>query len=64
MVYKIECKDCNYLYIGQTKRKLKTRLKEHINDVKKPINSLSIIFNHRIDTDHMMDWDNTKILDS
>ena len=61
---KIECKDCNYLYIGQTKRKLKTRLKEHINDVKKPINSLSVISNHRIDTDHMMDCGNTKILDS
>jgi len=52
VVYKINCKDCNYSYVGQTKRKLKTRLKEYINDVKKPINSLSVISNHRIDTDH------------
>ena len=64
VVYKINCKDCNYSYVGQTKRKLKTRLKEYINDVKKPINSLSVISNHRIDTDHMMDCGNTKILDS
>ena len=32
VVYQINCKDCDYLYVGQTKRKLKTRLKEHIND--------------------------------
>ena len=64
IVYKIECKDCNYSYVGQTKRKLKTRLKEHIKDLKKPIESLSVISNHRIDKDHRMDWDNTKILDS
>jgi len=29
VVYKIDCKDCNSSYVGQTKRKLKTRLKEH-----------------------------------
>ena len=35
VVYQINCKDCDYSYVGQTKRKLKTRLKEHINDLKK-----------------------------
>ena len=64
VVYKIDCKNCNYSYVGQTKRKLKTRLKEHINDIKKPIDSLSVISNHRIDNEHVMDWDNTRILDS
>ena len=28
VVYQINCKDCNYSYVRQTKRKLKTRLKE------------------------------------
>ncbi|KYN41474.1 hypothetical protein ALC56_04115, partial [Trachymyrmex septentrionalis] len=55
VVYQINCKDCDYSYVGQTKRKLKTRLKEHINDLKKPVNSLSVISNHRIDTDHAID---------
>ena len=32
VVYQINCKDCDHSYVGQTKRKLKTRLKEHIND--------------------------------
>ena len=41
VVYLINCKDCNYSYVGQTKRKLKTHLKEHINDSKKPVNSFS-----------------------
>ncbi|KYN39275.1 hypothetical protein ALC56_06352 [Trachymyrmex septentrionalis] len=64
VVYQINCKDCDYSHVGQTKRKLKTRLKEHINDLKKPANSHSVISNHRFDTDHVMDWDNAKILDS
>jgi len=64
IVYQINCKDCNYSYVGQTKRKLKTRLKEYINDIKKPVNSLSVISNHRIETDHAIDWVNKKILGS
>lgn len=34
-VYKISCTDCNKIYIGQTKRTLETRFKEHIAEVKK-----------------------------
>jgi len=29
VVYKIECKDCDASYVGQTSRMLKTRIKEH-----------------------------------
>ena len=35
-----------------------------MNDVKKPVESLSVISYHRINDDHCMDWENTKILDS
>ena len=34
----------NYSYVSQTKRKLKTRLKEHIKDFNKPTNSLSLVY--------------------
>ena len=64
VVYQINCKNCDYSYVGQTKRKLKTRLKEHMNDLKKPANSYSVISNHRFDTDYVMNWDNAKIWDS
>ena len=36
----------------------------YINDIKKTVNALSVISNHRIETDHAIDWLNTKILDS
>ena len=31
VVYKINCKDCNASYMGQTSRILKARIKEHRN---------------------------------
>ncbi|EZA54575.1 hypothetical protein X777_05696, partial [Ooceraea biroi] len=35
VVYKIDCTNCDSCYIGQTKRHLDTRIKEHISDIKK-----------------------------
>ena len=29
VVYQVPCSDCNFVYIGQTKRDLKSRLAEH-----------------------------------
>jgi len=54
VVYKINCLNCNYSYVGQTKRKLKTRLKEYMNDFKKPTNTLFVISRHKLDYDHIM----------
>ncbi|KYN14843.1 hypothetical protein ALC57_12952, partial [Trachymyrmex cornetzi] len=33
VVYKINCKNCDASYVGQTGRKLKTRINEHKNDI-------------------------------
>jgi len=33
IVYKIDCIDCEKVYIGQTKRHLETRIKEHRNNI-------------------------------
>ncbi|XP_071573785.1 uncharacterized protein [Temnothorax nylanderi] len=35
VVYKLDCSDCNACYIGQTKRHLETRIKEHCADINK-----------------------------
>jgi len=63
VVYKINCQDCNASYVGQTKRLLKTRIKEHVNDIKKS-GSPSVISNHRLSHNHEFDWEGVRTLDS
>ncbi|KYQ48744.1 hypothetical protein ALC60_12250, partial [Trachymyrmex zeteki] len=43
IVYKISCDDCEASYVGQTKRKLSTRLHEHISDIRKKTGSSTVI---------------------
>ncbi|KYN28675.1 hypothetical protein ALC57_01928 [Trachymyrmex cornetzi] len=61
--YKISYKSCDASYIGQTKRKLKTRLTEHRNLETLVVNNQSVITEHRIEFDHDFDWENVAILD-
>ncbi|KYN22022.1 hypothetical protein ALC57_05589 [Trachymyrmex cornetzi] len=53
VVYKINCTNCDSTYVGQTKRKLGTTIKEHKADIKKTK-----------DTRHNLDWENIQILDT
>lgn len=62
VVYRINCLDCEATYIGQTKRKLETRVKEHKNDIKRS-SSPSVISQHRIELDHQFDWEGVSIVD-
>ena len=62
LVYKIDCIDCEATYIGQTKRHLETRIKEHKTDIRKHANNHSVISKHRLDFNHEFDWSGTKIL--
>jgi len=50
-------------YVGQTKRRLETRLKEHMSDIKKKNSMLSVVSNHRLDCNHEMNWSGVTILD-
>jgi len=50
VVYKIGCLDCDGTYVGQTKRQLRIRIKEHRSDINKKNSSLSVISNHTIDS--------------
>ncbi|XP_071580549.1 uncharacterized protein [Temnothorax nylanderi] len=64
VVYKIPCRECEATYVGQTKRQLKTRVKEHRSDINKNSGSPLVISCHRLETDHDFDWDNVEILDT
>jgi len=63
VVYKISCNDCDASYVGQTKRQLKTRLKEHKHNLKQDCSKHSVISEHIVKYNHFFDWDNTKIID-
>jgi len=62
-VYKIFCNDCNASYVGQTKRKIQTRIGEHVRNVGVDESRHSVITKHILELNHSMDWKNTKILD-
>jgi len=64
VVYKITCHDCDASYIGQTKRQLRTRIKEHVSDINKKSGSPSVISEHRLRFNHDFEWDNVKIIDN
>ena len=64
IVYSIPCKDnnCKAVYIGQTKRFLQTRIKEHKNNIREPPTKQNALTKHTIEKDHFFDFDRTKIL--
>ena len=42
VIYIIRCTKCNEFYIGETSRSIGTRIKEHINNIKKCINNFNL----------------------
>jgi len=64
VVYKINCKNCDASYVGQTKRQIRTRIKEHYNNIKSDKSKHSVITEHILNFNHNFDWENIKILDS
>jgi len=56
VVYKIDCKDCEATYIGQTKRHVNTRIKEHRNNIKLHSSNQSVVSKHRSDHLHDFNW--------
>jgi len=62
VIYKINCNDCDKVYIEQTKRHLVTRIKEHRNNIKNPSSNFSVVTDHRLSFNHNFDSDNSNIL--
>ena len=62
VVYKISCNNCDASYVGQTSRKLKTRITEHRNHIRHNTSVRSVVTEHRRQLDHEFKWDEVVIL--
>ena len=56
VIYSVRCKCCDGEYVGETKRNLSTRMKEHRISVSKG-NEKSVLSTHNLRTSHTFDWD-------
>ncbi|KYN22457.1 hypothetical protein ALC57_05142 [Trachymyrmex cornetzi] len=63
VVYKVTCKDCEASYVGQTKRKLSTRVKEHEYNIRENPSNYSVLTNHMLEFNHSFDWKNVRVMD-
>ena len=66
VVYEIPCRSCEHRYIGETKRRLSTRLKEHHRDTL-PRNILknpekTALTKHATQSGHAFNWDYPQVL--
>lgn len=62
VVYRLTCADCDASYVGQTKRILGERVKEHQRNVREKKDS-SVLYNHCREYTHNIDWQSVSILD-
>ena len=63
-MYQISSRDCNAVYVGETGRSVRTRKREHADAVKTFNTKKSALGQHVVDFNHIIDWDNVKILKS
>ena len=57
VIYRVPCKECDAVYIGETLHNLEERLKEHKRHVEKSDPKGSAIAEHVLKTGHSIAWD-------
>ena len=62
VVYKIDCRDCDTSYVGETGRALETHVSEHCRTVEKMDFSASALAQHAWEHDHHIDWTSMYVL--
>ena len=60
--YQDPCHDCPFVYIGQSKQDLKSRLLEHKRAINYQRSKKSALCKHSITLDHIIDWNEATIL--
>ena len=63
IVYKYDCKDCEAVYFGESKRTIAQRTKEHTRAVRAVDTRRYETADHRWKYNHDFDWENKKIMD-
>lgn len=61
LVYNIPCSGCDVVYIGETIQHLKTRIRQHTNDVKNKRTKNSALVDHALNHHNNFNFDNTSI---
>jgi hypothetical protein len=61
-IYCVPC-ECSKVYVGQTGKLIETRCKEHMRCIHLGQSEKSVVVEHRFETVHNIDFDNTAILD-
>ncbi|KAJ8939515.1 hypothetical protein NQ318_022233 [Aromia moschata] len=61
-IYEISCKYCDQKYIGQTKRSILTRFKEHMAHLKYGRTEKSCVAQHAFDNNHRIDINNLQLI--
>ena len=64
LVYQISCRDCDAIYIGETRCSVKTRKRKHASAVRNFDLENSALCQHVLEHDHVIDWENVEILKS
>ncbi|KAK3741220.1 hypothetical protein QZH41_005673 [Actinostola sp. cb2023] len=64
VVYEIPCEDCTAVYVGETKRSLDTRRKEHKASVRLAKTDASALAQHANALNHNIAWEDTRVLAS
>ena len=62
-MYEIDCENCEKKYIGETKKRLEERVKEHICNIRTK-REISLIFQHCRGNNHSMKFNNAKVIAS
>ncbi|XP_055645147.1 uncharacterized protein LOC129781412 [Toxorhynchites rutilus septentrionalis] len=61
-IYEIPCLDCPAVYIGQTRRKIKVRIREYKTAVENNKSNESAVAAHTTSLDHKIDWTKAKLI--
>ena len=62
VVYQPDCNDCDAVYVGETKRRINTRIKVHENNIRLVSATNSVVTDHRINSGHDFGWKDYRIL--